>query len=449
MLLKQFGARSSFAHQHINLFTALAFLLAIVSTGSICGCSGSGTTASSGGSTAPTAPTAPPAPTLAPGIHPLTQINSAANTGYFEDPLPIHLAQTAGSYLPSISGTTAEVLSCTTLAVSCYTSSTLSVTTGAGLKGQLPANVTIGGYQNNNVYQDNAGNWQMATTVTVNNVAANPNGLPWNVILHASPVSGSATSSTGIPLTWSSDTLLVGSLTNRVDANYDGKFIEDNGNLYLIYSKNLQTSPTTQDGIVAQLMVSATQLSSSSPTPLLVPENNSDGGYNSELFDCQSSTDQFKLIETGNISVVDGKYAMAYSSGSYETPCYKVGIAWSDTLLGPYKKVLQQDTNNVWKNPSPEQEVVYLIQALQSAWPNYVESTVQGPGVPSLVQYPAGTWYLYFAGYDPSVPLNSGMFNPKLRQPYALRLNVVVPSGTTVASTDNTALVSWITAATQ
>ena len=442
MLLKPFGVTNSFARQHSNLFTALAFLLAIASTGSICGCSGSGTPASSGGSTAPSTPT------LASGIHSLTQVNSAANTGYFEDPLPIHLAQTAGSYLPPISGTTAETLSCATLSVGCYTASTLSVTTGAGLRSLLPANVTIGGYQNNNVYQDNAGNWQMATTVTVNNAAANPNGRPWNVILHASPVSGSATSSAGVPLTWSSDTLLVGSLTNRVDANYDGKFIEDNGNLYLIYSQNLQTSPTTQDGIVAQLMVSATQPSSTGPTTLLAPQNNSDGGYNSELFDCQSSTDQFKLIETGNISVVDGKYAMAYSTGSYETPCYKVGIAWSDSLLGPYKKVLQQDTNNVWNNPRPEPEVLYLIQALQPAWPNYVASTVQGPGVPSLVQYPAGTWYLYFAGYDPSVPLNSGMFNPKLRQPYVMRLNVAVPSGATVESTEGTELASWITAAT-
>jgi len=211
----------------------------------------------------------------------------------------------------------------------------------------------------------------------------------------------------------------------------------------------LQSSPTSQDGIVAQLMTSSTQLSSSAPTILLAPENNSDGGYNSELFDCENSTDQFKLIETGNITVVDGKYAMAYSSGSYETPCYKVGIAWSDSLLGPYKKVLQQDTSNVWLNPTAEPEVVYLIQALQPNWPNYVASTVQGPGVPSLVQYPAGTWNLYFAGYDPSVPLSGGMFDPKLRQPYVLRLNVNVPNGATVAATTSTALVNWITPATR
>jgi hypothetical protein len=376
-------------------------------------------------------------------------VDASANTGYFEDPLPIHLAGAAGSYLPSIAGTTHQILSCTTLAAGCYTPGTLKISTGAALKAQLPANTTLTGYQNNNVYQDNAGNWQMATTVTVNNTSANPNGLPWNVILHASPSSGSATTAQGVPLTWTSDTLLVGSLTTQAPANYDGKYFEDNGDLYLIYSENLQTMPTSQDGIVAQLMTSATQLSSAKPTTLVAPENNSDGGLNSELFDCQSSADKFKLIETGNIAVVDGKYAMAYSSGSYETPCYKVGIAWSDSLLGPYKKVLQQDTNNVWQNPTAESEVVYLIQALQPAWPNYVNSAVQGPGVPSIVEYPTGTWYLYFAGYDPSVPLRAGQFDPKLRQPYVMRLNVAVPSGATVAGTINSDLVSWATAATQ
>lgn len=442
LAVPQKAACPGIVRKHI-LSSPLVFLpfLVMASTLWIAGCGGGNTSApNSGGTTSST-------PLVAIGIHPLTQVS--ANTGYFEDPLPIHLAATTGSYVPSISGTTKQVLSCTSLAVGCYTPSTLSVITGTGLSNQLPANTTLVGYQNNNIYQDNGGHWQMATTVTVNNPVVNPTSQPWNVILHASPVMGSPTDSNGVPLNWTSDTLLIGSLTARAPANYDGKYIEDGGNLYLIYSENLQSVPTSQDGIVAQLMTSAIQLSNSAPTILLAPENNSDGGYNSELFDCQTPKDQFKLIETGNITEIGGKYAMAYSSGSYETPCYKVGIAWSDSLLGPYKKVLQQDTNNVWQNPTAEPEVVYLIQALQPNWPNYVGTTVQGPGVPSLVQYPAGIWYLYFAGYDPSVALSGGMFNPKLRQPYIMRLNVSIPSGTSVVSTANAALVSWITAAAQ
>jgi hypothetical protein len=403
------------------------------------GCGGS---AMSGGS-------GPQTPALAAGIHPLTQVVASPKAGYFSDPLPIHRALADGSYVPSLAGTTAQILACSNFAAGCYTPSALTMTMSPSLRNQLPSGVTLAGYENYNVYQDNAGNWQMAVTRAVNNSAANPNNLEWHVILHASPAAGSPADPTGVPLSWVQDTLLVGSFTTRVGANYDGKYLEDNGRLYLIYSKNLQASPTMQDGIVAQLMTSATQPSSDSPTVLLPPETNSDGGYNSELLECQSSTDHFKLIETGNIAVVSGKYAMAYSTGSYNTPCYKAGIAWSDSLLGPYKKVLQPDPNNVWQNPTPEPEVLYLLQALQPAWPNYVSSTVQGPGVPSLVQYPAGTWYLYFAGYDPSVPISAGKFDPALRRPYVMRLNVAVPDGTTVAATPNEALSTWITAATQ
>ena len=232
----------------------------------------------------------------------------------------------------------------------------------------------------------------------------------------------------------------------RNPANYDGKYIEDNNQLYLIYSLRLQSMPTSQDGIVAQLMSTAKQVAPSTPVTLLAPEKNNDAGYNSELFNCGTSN-SFKLIETGNIAVVGGKYAMAYSTGSFETPCYKVGIAWSDTLTGTYKKILQADPTNVWQNPTPEPEVLYLLQAQNSAWPNYVATQVQGPGVPSLVQYPAGTWYLYFAGYAPSAQLNGGMFDPTTRQPYAVRLNVSIPTGANVSTAANTDLSGWITAA--
>jgi len=40
----------------------------------------------------------------------------------------------------------------------------------------------------------------MAVTQTVDNPAVNPNGLEWHVILHASPSAGSATNTSGVPL---------------------------------------------------------------------------------------------------------------------------------------------------------------------------------------------------------------------------------------------------------
>jgi hypothetical protein len=39
-----------------------------------------------------------------------------------------------------------------------------------------------------------------------------------------------------------------------------------------------------------------------------------------------------------------------------------VGIVWPDTLRGPYKKILLQDTGNVWKNPGPKQEVHVIAE---------------------------------------------------------------------------------------
>ena len=44
----------------------------------------------------------------------------------------------------------------------------------------------------------------------------------------------------------------------------------------------------------------------------------------------------FKLVETGNIRKINGKYVMAYSVGAFNRTTYKLALAWSDTFLGPY-----------------------------------------------------------------------------------------------------------------
>lgn len=381
------------------------------------------------------------------GIQPLTTVNGT--TGYFSDPLPIHRAMADGSYIPSLSGTKLKILACSSLAAQCYTSSALSVTMNAALTSQVNASgSTITGYENYNVYQLNAGGWHMAVTAFITDGTNK-----WHIVLHASPASGSPTDPSGVPLSWVDDTLILGHLTytnaSTDGGNYDGKYIEDNGNLYLIYSKLVVAGANGQMGLAAQQMTSPTAVNTSvAPVVLLAPQTNSDNGYNSELLECQSTTDTFKLMETGNIAKVQGKYVLAYSTGSFDNVCYKSGLAWSDNLLGPYKKVLHPDPTNIWANPINEPEVLYIVQALQSAWPNYVKSTAQSPGVPSLVQYPAGTWYLYFAGYDPSInPDSTGTYDGSKRQPYVMKLTVAIPANTTVKETKNQDLSTWITAA--
>jgi hypothetical protein len=341
-------------------------------------------------------------------------------------------------------------LNCSSLAPTCYTPETLTIAASTAITQQAASvGSTLKPFDNMNVYQDDSGNWQMAVTAYVKNSTENPDNNPWTVILHASP---NSVTPGQVPTAWTADALLVGSFATIEPANYDGKYIEDGGNLYLIYSERLQNSPS-EDGIVAQLMTSATQVSSSNPVTLLAPENNASGGFNSEYFECLNPPDQFKLIETGNIALIGGKYAMAYSTGRYNKKCYKAGVAWSDSLLGPYKKVLQPDPNGLWlEGNGNQEEVVYLLQAQLTQWPNYT-SVVLAPGVPSFVDY-QGTWYMYFAAFDPSDappdPTGAGTWDGSHRRPYFIRLKQAVPqNGATVAGTSNENLARWLTLATQ
>ena len=381
-------------------------------------------------------------------IQPMTQVDTTSATGYFAEPYPIHAAPrwTTAAIPQSFSGTTKEILSCpSSIQADCCTATPITVSVGPSLVQQAQEQgSTLTSFENNNIYRDHTGAWQMATTAYVKNPAYADAG-PWNVILHAHPASPSPYA---VPTEWIADTLLIGSFAQPVRANYDGKYFADSGNLYLLYSKRLSNQPA-RDGIVAQLMRSATQPASVAPTVLLKPDD-ADGGYNSEYFNGLNPPNQFKLIETGNVSVVDGKYAMAYSTGAYNQPGYKAGVAWSDTFLPDagsfYKKLLKRDTADVWGQPN-HLEVQYLLQAQDSNWPNYVAAQVLAPGVPSIVKDGSGHWFLYFAGYAPSdtptIPA-TGNFDPSHRRPFFVQLQITIPTDATVATTSATELTNWI-----
>ncbi len=381
----------------------------------------------------------------------MTTVDTATHTGYFSDPYPIHLAPWMKPFLPqAFSGTTKEILSCPgKLAAACFNQIPFTVTVGDALKAQAKAMGTTitDTIENNNIYQDQYGQYQMATTLFVKNPTY-PNASHWNVIVHAHATDPY------YPTAWIADTVLVGTFARPTKANYDGKYFEDNGKLYLIYSKRLTTAAPAHDGIVAQLMESPTQVAAGDPTILLQPDD-ANGGFNSEYFFVDHATNAFKLIETGNITQIDGKYVMAYSTGAYDEPDYKTGLAWSDTLLpqggASYKKILKLDTAGVWGQPDHE-EVQYLLQAQKPAWPNFVASQVIAPGVPSVVQDEKGAWYLFFAAYLPGdsyTDSTTGLFKPDFRRPFFVKLNVNIPADTTVANTPNMDLAGWITTVTQ
>jgi hypothetical protein len=368
----------------------------------------------------------------------MTAVNVSAGTGYFQDPYPIHTV-TSGSTpgLPTFSGTTKQLISCAgQLQPACFTSTSITVDFGSFATQAQGAGASISSYGNLNIYQDNAGTWQMAVTANLSNPSSN-----WHAILHAHPTS----SNSGIPTAWMADALLVGSLVTPGMDNYDGKYFEDSGTLYLVYNKNVGKD---QDGVVAQAMTSASKTDGSSPVPLLGPET-VNGGYNSEYSEGLNSSSAVKLIETGNITKIQGKYVMTYSDGTYNRPDYKSGIAWSDTFLPPtgtyYQRVQKIDTAGVWGQPN-HAEAEYLLQSQIAQWPNYVASQVLAPGVPAIITDASGNYYLSFAGYDPAdAPTDSnGLYLGTHRRPYYIKLQVQIPTGATVTGTSPQALTSWV-----
>ncbi|WP_433893707.1 hypothetical protein [Streptomyces sp. CA-111067] len=297
---------------------------------------------------------------------------------------------------------------------------------------------------NLNIYQLDSGAWQMAATMYVKNPKFD-SAAPWTVVVHAH---GLHAGGDGTPTSWVADSIVAGSFQHPEKANYDGKFFEDGGKLYLIYSKLLSDSPH-HDGIVAQAMTSPSKPANSAPSVLLGPET-ANGGYNSELFFGMGRSAKFKLIETGNLTKVGGKYVMAYSTGAYNQSDYKTGLAWSDTLIptkgSTYRRILMKDDKQVWAGKPGGYEVDYLLQAQTKEWPNYVGDKVLAPGVPSVVESD-GKWYLYFAGYLPTdAPKDSGgKYDASHRRPYVMPLTVNVPKGTSVHAASNEDLARWIT----
>ena len=389
-------------------------------------------------------------------LSPMTQVNEDEHLGYFGDPYPVHLAPWTAPFLPQyFSGTTEELMTCERpIKPGCFETSPITVKIGDDLTTSAKnANNEFFDQINRNIYQTADGQWNMAVTLYLRKQSAPKNTLEgtWTVIAHAHPESqGTITT----PTSWVVDKILVGSVAESAKANYDGKYFEDGRKLYLIYSK--REVGTVHDGIVAQALVSPSDLDSSDPVWLLAPST-IDGGYNSEYFHINwaegGPNADFKLIETGNITKIAGKYVMAYSTGDYQELDYKTGIAYSDTLLPKegemYRRILQADSEGVWGDPG-HLEVRYLLQSEKEAWPSYVRAQVYAPGVPSVVEEPSGLYFLYFDGFLPSnAPRpKSGsdiVYDPTYRRPFYVPINVNVPINGSVEAATDKELASWIT----
>ncbi|MFI6350497.1 family 43 glycosylhydrolase [Streptomyces sp. NPDC050560] len=404
-----------------------------------------GTKPASGSASASASASAPPGD-ISGAVHPATKVDTGTGQGYFPDPYPVRSSEngsapdgsaSGGSSSLTLTGTRNQAITCQgDIESGCFQEKQLRIRVDPALKKRLAARgVRLKSSENHDISRLASGSWDMALTFHMD-TEKNPEVKHWHVIMHARPASVPAH---GTPTSWVADSLLVGDTTHPTKGNYDGKYFEDHGKLYLLYSKRVGNDNV----LLAQPMESPEKTASGRATVLLAP-----GDYTSEY---ATSKHKNKLVESGSVVRINGKYALTYSTGSYDRPEYKAGIAWSDTFLPPagkqYRRVTTTDTEGVWGKPG-RPEVRYLIQSMEPSWPNYAAKAVTAPGAPAIAS-DGGHWYLVFAGYKPSdAPKESGgVFDGSHRRPFYAPLSVHVPDGASVAGSSEADLAKWVTIA--
>jgi hypothetical protein len=211
---------------------------------------------------------------------------------------------------------------------------------------------------------------------------------------HFVPAAGEAWGEGKPILSWKLDGILVGDLKLGQFA-YDPGVVRDNdGTLYLIYCSGSPNEVTAVDihVKVRRMLDPATLDLSFEPRAILSP-----GGFRSE----DRNPGFVQIVEAPHLHRIGGKWLMLYSVGDFSGNNYKLGVAWSDSLIPPsgrtYEKPLIPDPRNLWKNETTGTEVRYLLQSEKPDWPNYVGDRVFGPGVGTLVEL-GGAASLVFHG---------------------------------------------------
>ena len=235
------------------------------------------------------------------------------------------------------------------------------------------------------------------------------------VIAHFRPKEGE-TWSPGKPITkWSFDRVMIGDVS-RGDWNYyETKVVSDgDGTLYLVFVAR----EGRNNVIVARRLRRPDAIDPRDPPHVLLRP----AGRRSEDRDDPRG---MQLVEGTSIFRFKGVYILLYSVGAFDKTNYKLGVAFSNTLIPPagqtYTKVTMPDVRNVWGNPRPVDEIVYLMQSQRSDWPNYSGSMVVGPGLGSIVNYEGRLW-LVFHGYKP----DDSQRNPANRYVWRVPLGIEI-----------------------
>ena len=209
-------------------------------------------------------------------------------------------------------------------------------------------------------------------------------------VVHFVPQDGEVWTTSRPIQKWRLNRVLVGKQELGDRIAYDGYVLrDDDDKLFLIDNETIDG----RNYIVARRMLDPDTLDPAFPRRILLgPEN-----YRSEDLPWD-----LRITEGTFLKKIQGKYVLIYSVGFYGDASYKIGAAFSDSLIPPertwYKKVLIDDAGNVWGNSATAgKEVKYLLQAEHEDWPNYVGQFVNGPGIGSLVTLGSGEQLLIFA----------------------------------------------------
>lgn len=237
-------------------------------------------------------------------------------------------------------------------------------------------------------YQHTDGKWHAYATINAGNFKT--------FICHFSPRTDQW------PITrWKLDKILIGDPTTAV---YESKiYSPDEKNMYMVYTQNLSDG---HNHIMTCKMLDPETLDPSfTPRPILSPE-----GLRSED---RNPPGGMQLVEGPSINFVDGKYIMLYTVGDFARLNYKLGFAYSDVMIPPagkqYSKPKVPDTENIWGNSLPADEVYYLLQTQKDKWFNYLGSRLDGPGVGNLLNYEGRYYIVFHARYpDPENTYETG-----------------------------------------
>lgn len=383
-------------------------------------------------------------------ISPVTNVNEDAGTGYFSDPFHVVYQNTKDLY---ISGTSHQYLECGNgeLTTGCASAHKVTFKPSSELNNTAThAGTTICGAAGIHPFQSKDRSWDALVTLHVQSSSdCGSIDKGWSVIVHATSANPGPADLP--PTSWVGDKVMIGSFSENVDANYDGKYFETpDGKLYLVYQKQKSKKPKKRDGVVAWPMDNPTTLTpGTSPTWLLLPDDD----LNSENY--VAGNKDFKLIETGNMHAINGKFVMAYSVGAYNHKAYKIGIAYSDTFLPSegkqYRKIMKNNPDHHW-NTTGDKEVYYLLQgdANHDGW-RYIGDQVLAPGVPTIAQIGRNkNWVVLFAGYNPhDAPKkdDTNKFKANHRRPYFTQIHMNVSDHISVKQATDAELQSWITPA--